>query len=307
MIRMKKKKKKRKNTRKRRIIVLRIKIIAFFIAVISGIVAFWQRDALSSIWNRLRSGEPLFHVEVEVSPTPAPLPKEPEPEKEPVSEDVVPDLEEENIYTFMQGPVAWNTKADWSGEWCEFNMEGGNFSVFGCGLCALASIYGTMTPYECSPVDMYYYAQLVTDYAPSEGYGAIDWPFLKQTLESAGIANEVFDKDDSFEDFCQAMESAVGAIVLVSSANDASYWKDTEGHYVTIWSYDAETGNVLLSDSGDPEHNRQWIPLSYVYSALKTSGEHQYLLIYSYNEEKNSWKYSGINEEWNAPDYYHEK
>jgi len=60
----------------------------------------------------------------------------------------------ESIYTFSQGPVAWERKTPYSGEWCEFEMEGGRFSVFGCGLCALANIYSSLTPYECSPVDM---------------------------------------------------------------------------------------------------------------------------------------------------------
>lgn len=213
-------------------------------------------------------------------------------------------LEEEDIYSFLQGPRGWNSKSDWSGEWCQANLQGGLFSVFGCGLCDLASIYGTMTPYECSPIDMYYFAREVSGYSPSSGAGAIDWPYLVETLAAVGITSEVYDKDETYEEFAQAMEAAVGGIALVSSYDDNSYWPDTEGHYVNIWCYNKDTQMVFLGDSGNPAHNRAWIPLSTVYSALKTSGSHQYLLCYSYDEAANTWKHDGIDADWAPPDYY---
>ncbi len=38
---------------------------------------------------------------------------------------------EDSIYTFLQGPVAWESKAPYSGIWCESELDGGTFSVFG--------------------------------------------------------------------------------------------------------------------------------------------------------------------------------
>lgn len=302
------KKRKKKYTKKKRVIVLRIKIVLFCVLAVSSILGFFMRDTVVKLWKNSPDAQETTAAEGDSSEGAA----QSEDWKAPVEEgDSEADetksaaqIEENSIYTFLQGPRAWNSQAPWSGEWCQEMLAGNRFSVFGCGLCDLANIYSTLSPYECSPVDMFYFAQEVSAYAPGPGYGAIDWPYLEETLYAAGITCEIRDKDPYYEDFCAAIESGVCAITLVSSSNDAAYWQDTEGHYVNIWSYDRETDTVFLADSGDPSHNRQRIPLKYVYDALKTSGQHQYLLVYSYQEEENSWKHSGIEENWTIPEYY---
>lgn len=301
-----KKKKRRRNTRKRRIIVLRIKIITFCLAVFAGIYFLFLQKPISRFLEKRKSVETVLETEEEKQTDAREKETKPEQSEETKEEAVTskPDLDEKSIYTFMQGPKAWNSQTPWSGSWCEEVLAGSKFSVFGCGLCDMANIYSTLSPYECSPIDMFHYAKEVSDYSPGGGYGAIDWPFMEKTLSTAGFTSEIFNKDDTYEEFCDAIESAITAIVLVSHRNDDTYWTETEGHYVNIWSYNRETDQVFLADSGDPSHNRSWIPLRYVYDALKTSGEHQYMLVYSYDEEQNTWKHSGISEDWTIPEYY---
>ena len=210
---------------------------------------------------------------------------------------------EDGIYTFLQGPVAWESKAPYSGIWCEEELDGGLFSVFGCGLCDMAGIYSSLTPYECSPLDMYWLARKVSGYAPGDGAGAIDWPYMSETLQKTGFETKLRKKDRKYESFQKSIADSCGAIVLISSESDDTYWQDTPGHYVNIWHYNPETDMVFLGDSGNPKHNRQWIPLRYIYDALSTENAWQYLLVNSYVEEKNTWKYSGIHEKWTRPAY----
>lgn len=306
-------KKRKKNTRKRRIIVLRLKLVLFCIVLSGGIFGFLFRDSLIRLIDSRKTAETSAEID-EAEKTTGLADTQTDAartgdttEQEEETELSIPVLAETSVYTFLQGPKAWNSKTPWSGSWCEEVLAGQKFSVFGCGLCDLANIYSTLSPYECSPIDMYDHAREVSGYSPGAGYGAIDWIDLKETLEAVGFSCEICDKDPSFEEFCTAMEHAVTAIVLVSSQNDSTYWTDTEGHYVNTWSYNKETQEVFLADSGDPAHNRNRIPLKYVYDALKTSGEHQYLLVYAYSEEKNTWKYSGIKEAWTIPEYYEAK
>ena len=97
------------------------------------------------------------------------------------------------------------------------------------------------------------------------------------------------------------MEQMESAIVLISSKEDDTYWKDTPGHYVNIWLYRKEDDTVFLAEPGSPENNRSRIPLRYVYDALKTISTFQYLAVEEYQEEDNQWKADGIDELWNAP------
>ena len=46
------------------------------------------------------------------------------------------------------------------------------------------------------------------------------------------------------------------------------------------------------------EINRSWIPLRYVYDALKTVSQYQYLLVQDYAEEQNQWMHDGITDAW---------
>ena len=210
---------------------------------------------------------------------------------------------EDSVYTFLQGPVAWESRAPYSGIWCESELDGGLFSVFGCGLCDLANIYSSLTPFECSPLDMYWLARKVSDYSPGGGAGAIDWPYMKTTLQKTGFEVRLRKKDRRYESFRKSIENCLTAIVLISSEEDDSYWQDTPGHYINLWHYNPETDKVFLGDSGNPKHNRQWVPLRTIYKAIASDSAWQYLLVTSYDEEKNDWKYSGIHEKWIRPSW----
>lgn len=210
-------------------------------------------------------------------------------------------LREEEIYTFLQGPRSWGESISWSGEWATYNIEGNPFGGFGCGLCCLANIYNTLSPYEVSPWDMCEYAMSVTDYTPTGKAGAIDWVYLKQALETCGFTCGLYRKPDTYEEFKEQMEEMKSSIVLISSSEDDTYWQDTPGHYVNIWMYQDEDDTVFLSEPGNPENNRSRIPLRYIYDALKTVSKYQYLTVDDYWEERNQWKADGIDEIWNRP------
>ncbi len=210
-------------------------------------------------------------------------------------------LEEQEVYTFLQGPRSWSEGVPWAGEWCFFGVKGNSFGNFGCGLCCMANIYDTLSPYEVSPWDMCEYAMSVSGYAPRRKVGAIDWGNMKEVLKKCGVVCDVYYKPDSYEVFQQQIAEAKSAVVLVCSANDDTYWKDTRGHYVNIWLYQAEDDTVFLAEPGSPENNRSRIPLHYVYDALKTTSKFQYLLAEEYIEENNQWKVSGVDENWNRP------
>lgn len=203
---------------------------------------------------------------------------------------VTPDPTEE-IASFLQGPKSWKERRNWSGEWGESYYDGGSFGGFGCGLCCMANVYCSLTDYRCSPVDMYRYAKKKTEYG---GGGAIDWGYMKGALESAGMLCDVWRKPSKYTTFQDRIKSAKAAIVVVSSNDSQCYWKDTPGHYVTLFLYDEKKDQVFLADSGDPEHNRQWVKLSKIYKSLKTSNPWQMLLITDYNEKKDTWKHKNM-------------
>ncbi len=213
---------------------------------------------------------------------------------------LTPEEQASQVYTFLQGPRAYSENLPWSGDWCQKVVRRNSFGGFGCGLCCMANIYSTLTDYECSPWDMYEYAIRATYYYPTKKSGAIGWGDMKATLKSAGFDCEVYRKPEAYEAFQQQMKETKSAIVLVSSANDDTFWKDTPGHYVNVWLYQESTDMVFLAEPGDPENNRTWIPLRYVYDALKTVSEYQYLAVTAYSEETNSWKWDGIDDNWNG-------
>ena len=280
------------------------------VVVVSFVLIFRYRDKVDRLFLMTEAvTEPAVSTEALRRETEISLPQT-ESETEPaLTESEYPETEtedpllhrEDSIYTFSQGPVAWESKTPYSGIWCESELDGGLFSVFGCGLCDMAGIYSSLTPYECSPLDMYWLARKVSDYSPGGGAGAIDWPYMKETLQKTGFRIRLRKKDRRYEAFQKAVTDCLAAIVLVSSEDDDTYWEDTPGHYVCIWHYNPETDQVFLGDSGNPKHNRQWIPLRYVYDAIASQNAWQYLLVTSYDEEKNIWKYSGIHEKWVRP------
>lgn len=210
-------------------------------------------------------------------------------------------LEESEIYSFLQGPRSWEKGIPWSGEWCYFGANGYYFGNFGCGLCCLANIYDTLSPYEVSPWDMFEYARKHTDYSPSNSRGAIGWGEMQDVLGLCGISSELFVKPSSYEQFQEQMRDAKTAIVLVSSYEDDTFWENTSGHYVNLWLYEEETDTVFLAEPGSYWNARKRIPLRYAYDALKTASKYQYLLVDGYEETENQWKQDGIDEVWNRP------
>mgnify|MGYP004527236359 FL=1 len=210
-------------------------------------------------------------------------------------------LQEENVYSFLQGPKSWESRLPWSGEWCLKYVKGHYFGGFGCGLVCMANIYSTLTDYTCSPYDMFEYATQVTGYYPSKKSGAIGWGEMKVTLQKCGFDCDLYYKPETYEAFQSQIKEAQTAIVLVSSYNDDTFWKKTSGHYVNIWLYNEETDEVFLTEPGGPEKNRTWVPLRYIYDALKTSSQYQYLRVDSYDEANNTWLHNGIENEWVAP------
>lgn len=203
-----------------------------------------------------------------------------------------------NVYTYLQGPKSWKRRLDWSGKWGKTMYDGSSFGAFGCGLCCLANIYSTEAAGECSPIDMYQYSKKHTEY---EGGGAIAWEYMLQALNRTGFTAELCHKPGSYEEFRQSVATSISNIVLVSSANSTCYWKDTPGHYVTIFLYDERTDRIFLADSGDPNHNRHWVKLKKIYKSLKTDSDYQYLRVTGYVPDQDQWKNKKANGTWVRP------
>lgn len=196
----------------------------------------------------------------------------------------------EKTASFLQGPRSWKEKRVWSGEWGDAYYDGGSFGGFGCGLCCMANIYTTLTPYECSPLDMYRYAKKKSGYG---GGGAIDWAYIKATMQAAGFTGKTGRKPSDYEKFQKIVKESMAVIVVISSSDSTCYWKDTPGHYVTLFHYDETADRVFLTDSGDPDHNRERIPLKKVYRSLKTANTRQYFSVTEYRESADRWKHHG--------------
>lgn len=209
-------------------------------------------------------------------------------------------IQEEDIYSFLQGPGSWGERRSWSGEWCEFEIDGNRFGGFGCGLCCMTNVYDTLSPYEVSPWDMFENARVASDYSPGGEYGAIDWQEMRCTLDVCGISGELHRKPDTFEEFRAQVRGALSAIVLVSNGNEDTYWPNTKGHYVNIWLYERDD-TIFLAEPGNPGRNRTRIPLRHIYDSLKMGSSYQYLLVTGYSEEENRWRASGISENWCRP------
>lgn len=211
-------------------------------------------------------------------------------------------IQEQNVYTFLQGPRSWEEGIPWSGEWSQFQVEGNPFGGFGCGLCCLANIYDTLSPYEVSPWGMFWFAKKASDYAPDGAYGAIGWEAMRDTLKRCGVQGKLHKKPGAYGKFQQQMNGSKSMVALVCSGDDDTFWQDTPGHYVNLWLYQEEDDTVFLAEPGNPERNRTRVPLRYVYDALKSSSKFQYLSIKGYLDEENQWKASRIDERWNRPE-----
>lgn len=218
-------------------------------------------------------------------------------------EPIYSEFSEESIYTFLQGPKSWEAGENWSGAWCYEYLEGNYFGAFGCGMCCMANIYDTLADSKASPLDAYYFAREMSAYQPNSKTGAIGWGDLKNCLRKMGMVCDLYYKPDSYEDFQKEMSLCKSMIVLVTSNEDDTFWKHTNGHYVNIWAYDKATDKVFLAEPGSPTNNRKWIPLRYVYDALKTISKFQYIRIDGYNEENDRWHPTGIDADWVMPSY----
>lgn len=197
----------------------------------------------------------------------------------------------EKIATFLQGPKSWKRRLNWSGKWGKEYYDGGSFGGFGCGLCCMANIYTTFSGHTCSPIDVYEYAKRKTEYG---GGGAIDWGYMKETLKCLGFTSDVWRKPGKYEKFQQSVKGSMACIVVVSSYDSDCYWKDTPGHYVTLFSYDETSDKIFLADSGDPTHNRHWVDLKKIYKSLKTSNRWQYLAVTAFDAKRDRWKHQGF-------------
>lgn len=235
----------------------------------------------------------------DVKPVMEEVDKEPQALSTPESS-VRPEDRTDEIYTYLQGPQSWKKKREWSGSWGKKHMDGGSFGGFGCGLCCLANVYSSVTPYRCTPVQMYKYAKKVTGYG---GGGAISWGYMRRTLTKLGFEAKARKKPQSYKSFQKQISSSICSIVLVSSNDSKCYWKDTPGHYVTIFLYDEKKDKVFLADSGDPEHNRKWISLKKIYRSLKTASDWQYITVKSFDDSKCGWKNDNVKGKWVKPGY----
>lgn len=213
--------------------------------------------------------------------------------KKEVSKDVKVEEEEKSeekpedaIYSYLQGIKSYEKGKKWSGKWCYEEAAGQQFSQFGCGICSLANIYSSMSKKECTPLEMYQYVQEVSSYNPSGGIGAIGWDALRVTLQQTGFDIAWGEKPKTYEEFQMLAKENTCILALISSDNDDTYWQDVPGHYITIWLYSEEKDEVFLADSSGPSRNRKWIPLRYVYDALKTTSPYQYISIKNYDVNK---------------------
>lgn len=205
---------------------------------------------------------------------------------------------QDEIYTFLQGPKAWEARREWSGEWCYQYLEGNYFGSFGCGMCCMANIYDTLADDKGSPLDAYKFARKYSGYLPTPQSGAIGWGDMKNCLRKMGMVCDLYYKPDSYEEFQNQMARCESMIVLVTSNEDDTFWKHTSGHYVNIWLYDESDDTVFLAEPGSPTNNRKRIPLRYVYDALKTISQFQYIRVDEYNVENDTWHPDGIVDNW---------
>lgn len=206
---------------------------------------------------------------------------------------------EEKVYSFFQGPKCWEEQRVWSGKWGNEYYDGANFGAFGCGFCCMANIYSTMTEYKCTPIQIYEHAKEITAYG---GGGAISWGWMRQTMSNLGFEVRLGEKPATYREFEKIVAENPATLVLVSSYNDDSYWKNTPGHYVTLFLYDDDAKTAFLTDSGDPNHNRQRVRLRTIYKALKTSSDFQYMTVVSYQESKDNWKHKKATGSWIRPE-----
>ena len=216
-----------------------------------------------------------------------------------------PPRKKASIYSFLQGPLAWQKRYEWSGSWGEVLMEEGQyFGSFGCGLCCIANIYDTLSPYEASPIDVYWYAKNQTSYAPTEETAAIGWEAMLAAVKKMGMDAELARKPKDFQSFQKRINKTETAILLIASQDTDSYWGEISGHYVNIWQVKPKGKTVFIANPGGYTKNRRIIRLKNCYDHLKEISSYQMLLVYSYNNKADQWRPAKrIKEAWVRPAY----
>lgn len=193
----------------------------------------------------------------------------------------------DRIVSYFQGSASWRSGLAWSGDWGEKRYHNKKFGAFGCGLCAMANIYASLTPFNGSPLDMYQFAKENSGY---KGAGAIDWWNMETALEKAGFICETGKKPKDYKEFQRIVRRSKAMIILVSRDNKKSMWKETTGHYAALFLYDSASDKVFLTDSGSYDRNRKWVPLKKIYHSLKTKSDRQYLAVTSYQKKNDLWR-----------------
>lgn len=204
------------------------------------------------------------------------------------------------VYSFLQGPKSYKKGLTWSGKWGKRRYDGAKFGAFGCGFCCMANIYCTETAYKANPVTIYKCSKNVTEYT---GGQAIGWGHMKQTLEYMGFTVQSGRKPKKYKTYKKLVKESICSIALVSSYDSEEYWTNTPGHYIVLFGYDEATDTVMITDSGDPSHNRARVGLRVVWRSLKKSSDFQYLNIMSYDEAADRLKHKTAGGIWYRPDY----
>lgn len=213
--------------------------------------------------------------------------------------------DESTIYSFLQGPVSWQKRYNWSGSWGElYTEEGAYFGSFSCGLCCIANIYSTLSSFEATPVEVYDYAKENSSYYPTSENSAIGWEAMYSTMSKLGLDVELANKPYDYEDFKNEMANSETAVILVQSDDSDSYWGETAGHYVSLWRYNPTEESVFVANPGKNSRNRKTITLRDCYDNLKIASNYQVLYVRSYDEFLDQWKPQSIGEiNWVRPDY----
>ena len=187
-------------------------------------------------------------------------------------------LTESHIFSYVQVKEPFYDNTLWTGKWADITAGGQKLMSFGCGLCCLSNILSTFSGEPFTPDQVYHLAKDKVRYNPDSGRGAIDWGQMTGILDLYGYPCEVLRKPRQYSDFQSKLAASDAVVVLVCKDNDDSLWWYTNGHYVTLWEYDAATDTVFLTDSSGL-YNRARVPLQYIYDALKTSSMAQVMTV----------------------------
>lgn len=185
---------------------------------------------------------------------------------------------ERTIFSFIQLPKEFHKDEEWAGVWS--NIEAGNqtFFYFGCGICCISNIISTLSDIIVTPDLMFSLTKKHAGYNPDSGVGAVSWEQMSRMCRLFGFDTEVRKKPDEYADFQRDIQDADATIVLICKDDDDKLWFYTNGHYVTLWSYDEKSDTVFLSDSSGM-FNRDRVQLSDIYNALKTRSAAQYMCV----------------------------